>query len=50
LLDRGLASQFEAIFERDLADCVELKHETWRQRGRWHKFKDQALYLLNEQL
>ena len=50
LFDAGLARQFEDIFERDAADCVELTHEAWRRRGLWHKLKDNALYLFNEQL
>ena len=50
LFDAGLAKQFEDIFLRDAADCIELRHETWCRRGLWHKFKDNALYLFNEQL
>ena len=50
LLDASLAEEFEAIFERDAADCVELNLEAWRGRGLWHKLKDNALYLFNEQL
>jgi cardiolipin synthase A/B len=50
LLDAGLARRFEAIFEKDALECVELRHETWRERGLWHKLKDNALYLFNEQL
>ena len=50
LFDATLARQFEDIFERDAADCVELTHEGWRRRGLWHKLKDNALYLFNEQL
>jgi cardiolipin synthase len=48
--DAALAKQFEAIFERDARDCVELHHETWSRRGAWHKLKDRAFYLFNEQL
>ncbi len=50
LLDEGVARRFEAIFEKDALECVELRHETWRERGMWHKLKDNALYLFNEQL
>jgi cardiolipin synthase len=50
LLDPDLARQFEAIFERDAVHCVELEHESWRQRGLWHRLKDSALYMFNEQL
>lgn len=48
--DEALAQQLEAIFERDARDCVELKVETWAKRGLWHRVKDNALYLFNEQL
>jgi cardiolipin synthase A/B len=50
LLDADLASRFEAIFEHDARDCAELQHEAWRNRGAWHRLKDNALYLFNEQL
>ena len=50
LRDAALAKQFEQIFERDARECVELKHETWIRRGAWHRLKDNALYLFNEQL
>ena len=32
------------------AHCVELRHDAWQRRGLWHKLKDNALYLFNEQL
>ncbi len=48
--DAALAREFEAIFERDMAQCVELELGSWKQRGAWHKLKDRALYLFNEQL
>jgi cardiolipin synthase len=50
LVDPEIAARFQAIFEKDARDCVELDHETWRARGLWHKLKDNALYLFNEQL
>jgi cardiolipin synthase len=45
-----LAQQLESIFERDLAHCVELRLDTWRHRGLWHRLKDRGFYLLHEQL
>ena len=33
---------------RARANCTEIKLEAWRKRGLWHKFKDNAYYLLNE--
>jgi cardiolipin synthase len=50
LFDAGMAGRFETIFLRDAAECVELEHAAWRRRGLWHKLKDNALYLFNEQL
>ena len=48
MMDAPLARKFEAIFERDSEECVELELATWRRRGRWHRLKDNALYLFNE--
>jgi cardiolipin synthase A/B len=50
LHDAGMAERFEAIFERDLKDCVELELARWQQRGTRHKLLDRTLYLFNEQL
>ena len=49
-LDTALAKEIEAIFERDLKDCVELEIESWSRRGTFHKLKDHFFYLFNEQL
>jgi cardiolipin synthase len=48
--DPMLAKQLEDIFARDAAQCVELELGKWRQRGIWHRIKDRALYVFNEQL
>jgi cardiolipin synthase A/B len=48
--DAAIAKQLEDIFERDAHDCVELKLDTWVNRGLWHRLKDNVLYLFNEQL
>lgn len=50
VLDASLARQLEAVFEHDLADCVEIELAAWRARGRWHRLKDHAFYFFNEQL
>jgi cardiolipin synthase len=50
LHDADLARQFEAIFERDAKQCVELRLESWTRRGTLHRLQDRALYLFNEQL
>ncbi|HKO88250.1 MAG TPA: phospholipase D-like domain-containing protein [Burkholderiales bacterium] len=49
-LDGELAKQLEQIFERDAADCVEVKLEEWRKRGVWQRTKEQVFYLINEVL
>ena len=49
-LDSALAKELEAIFERDLQDCVELDRDSWARRGTLHKLKDHFFYLFNEQL
>lgn len=50
LLDPAVAARFEAIFEQDARECEELELGRWRARGAWHKLKDHAFYLFNEQL
>ena len=50
LVDAELARRFEAIFEKDARECVELELAAWRERGLWHKLKDNTFYLFNEQL
>jgi cardiolipin synthase len=50
IMDAPLTREFEAIFEHDSKECVELELATWRRRGRWHRLKDNALYLLNEMM
>lgn len=47
---RSLAAQFEAVFQRDLAHCIELQAGSWSRRGRWHRWRDNASYLLKYQL
>jgi cardiolipin synthase len=47
---RSLAAQLEAVFERDLAHCTELKAGSWARRGLWHRWRDNASYLLKYQL
>jgi cardiolipin synthase len=49
-LDAALTRRLEEIFEEDARHCAELTAEAWRQRGLWHRIKDNALYLFNEVL
>jgi cardiolipin synthase A/B len=46
----ALAAQLEAVFLRDAADCVELEAGRWARRGLWHRWRDNASYLLKYQL
>jgi cardiolipin synthase len=50
LCDEALARQLEEIFERDARRCVELKAETWSQRGLWPRCRDNVLHVFNEVL
>ncbi|HYH40668.1 MAG TPA: cardiolipin synthase [Burkholderiales bacterium] len=49
-IDPVLAAELEAVFERDMKECVELEVGKWRRRGTFHKLKDHFFYLFNEQL
>ena len=48
--DAGLAAQLDAVFEKYAPRCKEIELKAWQQRGLWHKFKDNAFYLINEVL
>jgi cardiolipin synthase len=48
--DRATAQQLDAIFEKYVGRCQELKLDTWRKRGLGHKLIDNMYYLLNEML
>ncbi|MDB5940604.1 MAG: phospholipase D-like protein [Ramlibacter sp.] len=50
ICDAGVAEKLDAIFEKYVARCNEIKLEEWQKRGLWHKLKDNAFYLLNEVL
>lgn len=50
LWSADLAARFEAIFERDARDCVELDLDRWRRRGLWRRARERVFYLFNEQL
>jgi cardiolipin synthase len=45
-----LAGRLDAVFEKYAPRCQEIQLEAWRQRGLWHKAKDNAAYLINEVL
>jgi cardiolipin synthase len=48
--DAALARQLDAIFEKYARRAEEINLEAWRDRGLWHKFKDNAVYVINELL
>ena len=48
VLDEGLASRLDGIFEYNAARSQELELEQWQRRGTWHKLKDHAFYTINE--
>ena len=50
ICDKGIAAQLDAVFEKYVARCTEIKLEEWQKRGLWHKLKDNAFYMLNEVL
>jgi cardiolipin synthase len=50
LLDAALAQKLDAIFEKYVRRAEEVHLERWRQRGLWHKLKDNTVYLINELL
>ena len=50
ILDAATAARLDAVFEKYAPHCNEIELEKWRQRGLWHKFKDNAFYTLNEVL
>jgi cardiolipin synthase len=50
LLDRGLARQLDAIFDRYVARAEEVHLYAWHRRGAWHKLKDNTSYLFHELL
>jgi cardiolipin synthase len=48
--DAATARRLEAIFEKYLPHCDEIKLEKWRKRALGHKLIDNMYYLLNEML
>ncbi|MCY7317845.1 MAG: phospholipase D-like domain-containing protein [Ramlibacter sp.] len=48
ILDAGIADQLDAIFEKYVARCTEIKLEVWQKRGLWHKIKDNTFYMIKE--
>jgi cardiolipin synthase A/B len=50
ILDKDVAAQFDAIFEKYVQRAKEVKLEEWRKRGWLHKLHDNAAYLLNDVL
>ena len=50
ILDRPLALQLDAVFDRYVARAHEIHLYAWHRRGAWHKAKDHAAYLFHELL
>lgn len=50
VLDEDLARQLDAVFEKYLPRCREIKLEEWKKRGFLHKMQDHAAYMINELL
>jgi len=48
--DRATARQLDAIFEKYVRECKEIKLDAWRKRGLGHRLVDNMYYLLNEML
>lgn len=50
ILDKGIAAQFDAIFEKYAARANEITLAEWKKRGILRKMKANAAYLLNDLL
>jgi cardiolipin synthase len=50
LCDEALARRFEAVFEHDARQCVELDRASWARRGLWPRCRDNVLHAFNELL
>jgi cardiolipin synthase len=48
--DAATAQRLDAIFEKYMPDCREIKLEEWRKRGLGHKLVDNMFYMINEVL
>lgn len=48
IADANLAQRLDEIFTKYVQRAEEVRLDTWRRRGIWHKLTDQAYYLLNE--
>jgi cardiolipin synthase len=50
ICDAGIASRLDAVFEKHVARCDEIKLEDWKKRGLWQRTKENAFYAINEML
>jgi cardiolipin synthase len=50
ILDAATTRRLDAVFERYVPRCTEIKLEQWRKRSLWHKFIDNVFYMFNEVL
>lgn len=50
IIDEAIAAQLEGAWEQDMRFARKIEPSEWRERGWWHRFKDQLAYVVNEQL
>lgn len=50
VLDRGVAAELTAAFEKDLETCSEITLQNWASRSGWRRLGDRLAYLVREQI
>lgn len=50
ILGTDIAAQLEDAWEQDMRFARKIEMNEWKERGWWHRIKDQLAYLMNEQL
>ncbi len=50
VVDPGIAAELEREWEQDMRFARRITMDEWKERGWWHRLKDQLAYLVNEQL
>ena len=50
IMDAATAQRLDEVFEKYAPQSKEIELEAWRNRGLWHKLKDNGYYLFNEVL
>jgi hypothetical protein len=49
-MDRALAGELHAVFEKDLAGCERVTIDNWRARGAWARVQEFVAAFLQEQV